>query len=853
MAAADTPLMRQYLEMKAKVPDALLFFRLGDFYELFFEDARIAAGILEIALTSRNKADPDAIPMCGVPHHSVNSYIQRLVSAGYEVALCEQMEEAGQGRGLVARQIVRRITSGTLLDSDSVDGKTSQFTVAAHPDNAGKKITWAICDYSTGGFWFGQSPSTDEFVSTLITQRPCEVLVPANDAGQTLLRLLRERLPKLYAHARPAFYFDWPYAADRIREQFQVTAMTAVHPMLSEFVSPVGALIKHYQETQQVERIATVMRVEEWSSQDSLRFDPSTLAALEILSSSQNQRSGLEDTSLVGFLDHTKTAMGGRLLRSWLLRPLRDVQKIRARLAQTQRAIDYWRPCAESLRQIYDIERLLARVGAGVANARDLRALANSVLFAGEASRYARGAPNLADALKSPALDWCTHLSAVFVDVLPVSVKEGRMLKKGVDTALDQWIELSENGQQWLLSYESEQRSKTGIQSLKVRHNSVFGYYIDVTKSNLSMVPPHYLRKQTTANGERFFTEELKEFEEKIEKAERERAQAEYALFQSYCEKTLGHRESLLRIAHEVATLDVHCAFAQVAEENAMALPLVNDSHDLEIIEGWHPTVRSTLRRLAPHAKYVCNSVQLGRSTKPFVVLTGPNMGGKSTVMRQVAVTCLLAQVGSYVPAKAATLGVVDQIYTRIGAQDALGEGASTFMVEMSEMSYILKNANARSLILVDEIGRGTSTHDGMSLAWALAKELAERVGARTLFATHYHELTQLERTVQTVTNWRMGVELVPGAESQNLEVRFLYRLELGAALRSYGIEVARLAGLPESVLSEAQRMLQQAEASPEHTRAVTAVRTNVSGGASGRKPRGTAIQQVASPQIPLL
>jgi DNA mismatch repair protein MutS len=817
MASSDTPLMRQYSEVKSRHKDALLLFRMGDFYELFHDDALVAAKALDIALTSRNKNDPNPVPMCGVPHHSATNYIHRLVAQGFKVAICEQLEDPTEAKGIVKRDVIRVVSPGTRLDPEALDSKAPNFTHAAAPLPTGG-IAWATCDFTTGRTWFGEFASELEWLAYARGQSIAEAIFPDKPEGERLLARWKEELRGVFCQTAPSFYFEPANATDRLREQFGVTQLSAVHPTATAAtLSPMGALVKYFQETQKASRIPSVVKLELWGSDDAMELDGSTVRALDLLPARETTR----DVSLLSWLDRTKTAMGARLLRERLLRPLLKPEAINARLDEASELRESFKELGPCLNEIYDFERLISRIGLGpaaAANARDLRALAFSVAKAEElatklgglgASGVARLRGELeralTDDLRVAAREALTNLE----DPAPATVREGGIFRRGTHPQLDELIELSTHGENWLAEFEARERRATGIASLKVRFNRVFGYYIEVTKANLASAPAHYVRKQTMVGGERFITEELKAFEEKILTAEKRRSDMEYALFREMCGRFAALSAPISALARAVAAIDVSCSAASLAGEEGYTRPVVDSSAELEIVEGRHPTVSQALARQG--AAFVPNSVKLGGRTR-FLLVTGPNMGGKSTVMRQTALIALLAQVGSYVPARSARVGCVDRIFTRIGSSDNLAEGASTFMVEMSEMSFILRQATDRSLILIDEVGRGTSTYDGMSLAWALAIDICERVRARAMFATHYHELTALASNHASVDNARVAVALETGRDGRQTP-RFLYRLEPGVAERSYGIQVARLAGLPEDVLSAASEMLARLEA----------------------------------------
>jgi len=817
MAAADTPLMRQYFEVKSRYPDSLVFFRMGDFYELFSDDAVVAAKTLEIALTSRNKSDPNAIPMCGVPHHSSVNYIHRLVNQGHKVAICEQLEDPAASKGLVKRDVIRVISPGTRLDPDSLEAKAPNYTHAAKVD--GTTVFWSTVDFTTGSFVFGTFPSVEDWQAYAASQNIAEALFPDSETGTQLLQTWKTAFPHILGQLVPSFYFDSSYASDRLREQFSTASLSAVHPSLSAQTGAAGALVKYFQETQKVTRIPSALKIELWGEDDVMELDAGTVRALELLPmrTTAGRSSSMRDVSLLTLLDRTKTAMGGRLFREWLLRPLKNLSKIKERQDQVAGLLESYSELASSLGEIYDLERLLSRVSLGSgasASSRELASLCQSILGAEELIEKIQ-VKGLQDCLKTALhssngalLSLARELTPRLADTLPLTVRDGGIFKKGFQADLDELINLAENGEQWLVEFEARERAATGISSLKVRFNRVFGYYIEITKANLKSAPAHYIRKQTMVGGERYITEELKNFEEKILTAEKKRCDMEYALFREYCGRFAELSSEILALARAIAQVDSCAALAEVASTLGYVRPTLDDSRDLAIVEGWHPTLAVLMsRESGANGGFVPNSLTLD-DPHHFWLITGPNMGGKSTVMRQTALITLMAQMGSFVPAQKANIGIVDRIFTRIGANDNMADGASTFMVEMSEMSYIVRNATKQSLILIDEVGRGTSTYDGMSLAWALASDIASRIRARTLFATHYHELTQLSEHYKSILNTRVAVAL---SEDQR-SIRFLYRLESGVAERSYGILVARLAGLPETVLLGAEEMLAQLE-----------------------------------------
>ncbi|HRK01106.1 MAG TPA: DNA mismatch repair protein MutS [Oligoflexia bacterium] len=806
--AQTTPLMQQYNEIKSRHQDSLLLFRMGDFYELFGTDAVEAAKILDIALTTRNKNDPTALQMCGVPHHALQNYLPKLIAAGKKVALCEQLENPSEAKGIVRRDVVRVISPGTQLDPEVLDRTRPNLTHAALTRSDGS-VYWATCDFSTGHFWFGATKTLTDWELFLKTLAPSEVILPQSPNGGARNKV-KELLPSAYVQEVPEFYFDEQYGRDRLSEQFGAIHTDAINPKLSQnnsHIGPCAALIKLFQETQKTQRIPAVIRLVYWDEHQFMDLDPQTIAALDLLPSDRTR-----GKSLYEFLNRTQTSMGARTLREWLLRPLIERSTIVERQRFVKSLYLHTESVSQVLREIYDIERLLTRVSNaaefGTSNARDLKALAQSIEQSWNlALALEPCSPSLANRLQVRLSQdlrvLARETTANIVDLPPPTTREGGMFRKGFNSELDELIDLTERGEQWLVQYEIELRQTTNISSLKVRFNRVFGYYIEVTKTNLKNVPDSFIRKQTMATAERYITPELKEFEDKILNAEKRRTDFEHALYRKQCSQFAAHAHPILETARAVAEIDALQTLARLLGEGGYVTPEIFNDTRLVIEAGVHPTVAHAMQ--SSGQSFVPNDLTMGSGNLPsFLLITGPNMGGKSTVMRQTALIVLLAQIGAPVPATRAELGIVDRIFTRIGSADNLAEGASTFMVEMSEMSFILRQATTRSLILVDEIGRGTSTYDGLSLATAIAEHIVTRIGARTLFATHYHELTLLESRVSGVQNVRVGVRVTSDAN-----VEFLYRLEIGASERSYGILVAKLAGLPENILMRAQNVLE--------------------------------------------
>jgi DNA mismatch repair protein MutS len=800
-----TPMMRQYLETKALNPDAILFFRLGDFYEMFFEDAVRASEILQITLTARAK-NAEKVPMAGVPYHSARRYIAKLVEHGLKVAICEQVEEAGSGPGIVRREVTRVITPGMVLDEDALEPRASNFLAAVYPGAQG--FGAALLEASTGEFFSLEAETTQELVEALARVEPRELLVPEGEKDSPDTASLVSRLPRPPAVAElEKAAFEPGRATAYLRNHFAVQSLEAFGLQDAPLATgAAGAALRYLKDTQKTPA-AHVDRLSRQQRGVHLLMDEASRSNLEVL---RTLRDGGRRGSLLGVLDRTATGLGGRKLARWLAAPLCSLPEINARLDAveelSQRSV--WREeMTTLLKEVGDIERLCGRLSLGAGNARDLRALALSLAQLPRLGAVlARCESPLLKTLSGPlgALPELTEvLLGAVVDEPPVSLKEGGFIRPGFHAELDKLVELSTSGKDFLLKIETRERERTGIGSLKIRYNKVFGYYLEVTKANLHLVPSDYIRKQTMVGAERFITPELKEYEEKVLTAEERRSALELELFEQLRAQVVKEAPRLRSAAEAVATADALLSFARCAAEYGYVRPVVDESEVLSIVSGRHPVVE---RMLGAGEAFVPNDVKMDSGEAQILVITGPNMAGKSTVMRQVALTVLMAQAGSFVPAGAARIGLCDRIFTRVGAADNLARGQSTFMVEMTETSHILHHASRRSLVVLDEIGRGTSTYDGLSIAWAVAEHLHDKVGARTLFATHYHELVDLSREKPRVKNMCIAVR------EQGGKVLFLRKLVPGGANRSYGIEVARLAGLPPEVVTRARDILQNLE-----------------------------------------
>ena len=826
-----TPLMRQYRDIKQAYRDAIVFFRVGDFYEMFQEDAVEAAKLLSIALTSRDKSSQTPIPLCGVPYHAATNYIAKLLRAGRTVALCEQVEDPKLAKGLVRREVVRLYTPGTLIDSEFLPSSESNVLAAVSTrlrsvGTGHKELSFGLAslDVSTGECWISEFQGTQAqtaLLDELARLEPKELLFaeglsPEEQSWTTELSGSR-------CCAQPAIWFDLDQGRIRLQEQFRVHSLEAFGCHTLHLGIQAGAAVLRYvRETQPSASLDHIRQIRVRHPHDAMHLDAVTIRNLELVrpAGRLDESRGPSPHTLLGVLDRTVTAMGSRLLREWLLRPLVTCAPIEARLTavdELKTQLDHRVHLRSALRTVQDISRLCSRISLGVANPRDVLALKLSlsslpVIQTGLSSLHAPLLTTLSTAWDN-AQDLYELIEQAIVPEAPVSVRDGGILKDGYHPDVDELRKASREGKTWIAGLEAKERARTGVDSLKIRYNHVFGYYIELTKANLGRVPPDYIRKQTLANAERFMTAGLKELEERVTGADAKLMALEQELFEQLRARLAGETARLQEISRRLAILDVLAALAETAALNRYVRPSVDDSGDLHIIQGRHPVVE----RLDLAGGFVPNETHLDLATSRLHILTGPNMAGKSTYLRQVALMTLMAQMGSFVPAREATIGVVDRIFTRVGASDNLAGGQSTFMVEMTETAHILNCATSRSLILLDEIGRGTSTYDGLSIAWAIAEYIQDphRLGARTLFATHYHEMTQLEGLREGITNYCVAVQERDG------EVLFLRRIIPGGADRSYGIHVAQLAGLPDLVIHRAKAVLAQLESSTSSSRPV--------------------------------
>ena len=807
--ATPTPMMRQYLETKARYPDAILFFRLGDFYEMFGEDALTASQALQITLTSRSKGD-DRVPMCGVPYHAARGYVAKLLERGFKVAICDQVEEPGKS-ALVRREVTRVVTPGMVLDEQVLDPREAAFLGAVVPGDPGAGL--ALLDASTGELRCGEVPDDGRLVDELRRAGVRELVFPRGADPARVEALAR-------AAAAPAARrddADFARAAEKLRRHLGVASLDSfgVGGLTLGLEAAAGALA-YLADTQRAAP-RHVDRLSRLPTDDVLQLDEATRSHLEL---ERTMSGGRRKGSLLALLDRAVTGAGGRRVCEWLRYPLLDPARIGARLDAVEELFGSSvarEDLAAALRPVADLERLLSRLVLGQGNARDLRALAGALLALPAVADLleARQAPLLSGSgARLRGLEGlAAHLDRAVAEEPRATLGEGGLIRRGHSAELDEVVAVAEDGKGTIARMEARERERTGIASLKVRFNRVFGYYLEVTKPNLHLVPADWERRQTTVGGERFVTPELKSFEEKVLTAEERRFALEEKLFEELRQAVAAQAGPIRTAADAVATADAVLSLARVAAERGYARPEVDSSEVLEISGGRHPVVEALLPE-GP-AGFVPNDLKVaargaegeGAAAASLLVITGPNMAGKSTAMRQAALIALLAQVGSFVPAARARVGLVDRIFTRVGASDDLARGRSTFMVEMTETAAILHNATRRSLVVLDEIGRGTSTFDGVSIAWAVAEHLHDEVGCRTLFATHYHELQDLARERPAVQNLTVAVREVGD------QVVFLRRLVEGGASRSYGIEVAKLAGLPAAVLARAREILRNLEA----------------------------------------
>ena len=791
-------MIKQYLQIKSQYPDAILFFRMGDFYEMFFEDARIGSRELDIALTSRDKGHKDSVPLCGVPHFAAEAYISKLLQKGYKVALCDQVEDPKLAKGIVKREVVRVFTPGLTIDTIQLGTGENNYLMGFCAE--GEVFGLAFMDISTGELKACQISGFEAFLSEALRNEPKEILSFKEFQEHSCF----EGFKKNFENDLITYVDDLKFDAVPSFSEEERNSIRQKAPLAAQAV----AMVLHYAEENQKKPLSHIRPLSFYRVQDFMVVDEVTKRNLELTQSlfEQGKRG-----SLFWLLDETITLMGSRTLKQWLNYPLIDTKEIESRLegiSELKEKKIERKQLRESLKGIQDIERLTSRIFLGHANARDLIGLKNSLqnlpllkanlqpFDAPIIREYASGIDNFDDLYQL--------LESSIMDSPPLTIKEGGIIKWHYDKELDGLREIGREGKGWILQLEAEEKKKTGISSLKVRYNQVFGYYIEVTKSNLHLVPDRYIRKQTLVNAERFITPELKEFETKVLGAEEAICQLEYKLFEEIRKKVSDETARLQKTASAIAIIDILASMAEIADRYDYVRPLTDEGDEIIIRDGRHPV----LERMGLSERFVPNDTQMDTQERQLLIITGPNMAGKSTYLRQVALIILMAQMGCFVPASEAKIGVVDRIFTRIGALDNIMRGQSTFMVEMMETARILNQATSRSLVVLDEIGRGTSTFDGLSIAWAVAEHLHDLPSLRpkTLFATHYHELTELALTKERVKNYNVAVKEWGG------EIIFLRKIVEGGTNRSYGIQVARLAGLPQKVIDRAKEILSNLE-----------------------------------------
>ena len=805
-----SPMMQHYLDTKEKYKDCILFYRLGDFYEMFFDDALKVSKELELTLTGKECGQEERAPMCGIPYHAADTYIARLISKGYKVAICEQLEDPKTAKGMVKRDVIRVVTPGTVIEANLLDDRKNNYIMSIYKNGIYFGVT--VCDVTTGDFRTTEIKETNNFAMLLdeiSKYSPAELVVNPMmyDCSEEISKI-RERFDIYITRLdENEFTDDYKELTEKYKivddDENKIENITDY--MLS--VSATNALRAYLLDTQK-NNLDHINKLIIYKTTKYMALDINARRNLEI---TEKLRDKSKKGTLLWVLDKSSTAMGGRLIRRWLNNPLLDVKQINKRLDAVQELKDnviLRGDIIDLLKKVYDIERLAGKISYGSANGRDLISLKNSAQQLPEIKKVLSNAKSeLLSELHSELdvlKDVYSLINKTIVEEPPIAIKEGGLIKKGYDKEIDQLKEATTNGKNWIVKLEVEEREKTGIKGLKVGFNKVFGYYIEVTKSNLSLVPDRYIRKQTLTNGERYITEELKNLENQILGAEEKVINLEYNVFVEVRNKIEAQIERLQKSAGVVAMLDGLCSFATVAEDMNYVRPQVDSSGVIDIKDGRHPVIEKIL----PSGSFVQNDTYLDKNENRLSIITGPNMAGKSTYMRQVALITLMAQVGSFVPASYAKIGIVDKIFTRVGASDDLSMGQSTFMVEMMEVAQILKEATSNSLVILDEIGRGTSTYDGLSIAWAVAEYISdkEKCGAKTLFATHYHELTDLENKLDGVKNYSIAVK------EKGEDIIFLRKIVKGGTDESYGVHVAKLAGVPQVVTKRANEILKSIE-----------------------------------------
>ncbi|MEN8254131.1 MAG: DNA mismatch repair protein MutS [Verrucomicrobiota bacterium] len=797
MAKKETPMMAQYRSIRRELPeDTILFFRLGDFYEMFFDDAKTASDILDITLTKRHNT-----PMCGVPYHSASGYLERLVKAGKKVAICEQVEDPAEAKGIVKRDVTRIVTPGTILDEVVLEKNQNNFLAGLFREK--EQFGLAMLDLSTGEFWVEESDEVASVQANLSRYAPAECVIAEEQMGELTLEATDTLLT-----ACEDWTFETSSANDFLLRHFDVHSLEGFGCSgMSAGLGAAGAML-YYVKTELRRNLSHVRNIRVKNPSDYMLMDETTATNLELVTPI-NTRAAYKAT-LLNVLDSTCTAMGGRLLREWLLRPLNNLGQINARHDAVDLLVNnqtYLRSLRDVLGDIKDVERLISRIGSTSGNPRDVRAMGVSLQQMPLVKSLLNGKGTMLESLGGEITllpELVALIDSALVDEPPINLKDGGVIRPGYHPELDELREAATQGRKWLADFQASEIERTGIKSLKVRHNKVFGYYIEISKSYLADVPEAYIRKQTLVNAERFITPELKEYENKIFGAQERSIGLEQEIFTEVRRQAVEHLETIQRNALAIGQVDVLTTFAERALSNNYSRPNMTDNGRLEIRDGRHPVVE----QMPDAERFVPNDSTLDRETHQLIIITGPNMAGKSTYIRQVALITIMAHMGCFVPAASAEIGVVDRVFTRVGASDDLARGRSTFMVEMQETANILNNATPKSLIVLDEIGRGTSTFDGISIAWSVAEFLCknEAMKAKTLFATHYHELTDLALMLPNVQNFSILVK------EKGHTITFLRKIVPGAADKSYGIQVARLAGLPDEVIDRANDILKNLE-----------------------------------------
>ncbi len=809
--AEFSPMMQRYLETKEEYKDCILFYRLGDFYEMFFDDAITASRELELTLTGKDCGQEERAPMCGIPHHAAEIYISKLIAKGYKVAICEQLEDPKKAKGIVKRGVIRVVTPGTVVESNMLEERKNNFIMSIF--KSGIYYGISVCDISTGEFYAAEIKDNYNFpmlLDEIARYTPSELLVNSMMCNcKEEISKIKERFENIYiTNFNDKFFTD---ELNNINFRFNILDNSGrkIEDIKSKTlaISSINALIEYIEETQKT-TLDHINKIIIYQLSKYMALDINARRNLEI---TEKMRDKSKKGTLLWVLDKTSTSMGGRLLRRWLNDPLVDINEIQKRLNAVKELKDnimFRGDVIESLKKVYDIERLAGKMAFGNANARDMITLKNSLYKLPEIKQLLKES-------KSPMLielynkldelqDIYDLIETSIIDDPPMTIKDGGIIKLGYDEEIDKLKTAQTEGKNWLIKLESEEKEKTGIKNLKIGFNKVFGYFIEVTKSNLDQVPERYIRKQTLTNAERYITEELKNLENQILGAEEKVINLEYEAFTKIREQIAKNIKRLQATSEVISTLDVLSSFAQVAEDMNYCMPNINNNGVINIKNGRHPVIE----KIIGAGSFVENDTYLDKDQNRLAIITGPNMAGKSTYMRQVALITLMEQVGSFVPAESADIGVVDKIFTRVGASDDLSMGQSTFMVEMMEVATILKEATPNSLVILDEIGRGTSTYDGLSIAWAVAEYIAdkEKCGAKTLFATHYHELTELENKLDGIKNYSIAVK------EKGEDIIFLRKIVEGGTDESYGVHVAKLAGVPKTVTTRANEILRSLE-----------------------------------------